>query len=703
MMRSKTGLSTVGTMLLAVILGASTFALKAQTTEEPEFKAPSWWFGGAAAANFNFYRGSTQNLNNAFTSPVAFHDGFGVGLFAGPVIEYHKADSRFGFMLAGGYDNRSGKFDQVITPCNCPADLDAKLSYISIEPSLRIAPFKNGFYLFGGPRFALNLDKSFTYQLGINPDYPEQLATPAVKGDFSNSRDEMISMQAGVGYDIPLTSKVNRTQVVISPFVALLPYFGQSPRSIETWNITTLRGGAIVKFGVGKRNNFDEQQAKAERAEKNEKATEKTVVAEDAESDESSTAAAAVIASSGKSKVDFSVTSPEYVPSQREVKEFFPLANYVFFDLGSTEIPKRYKQLNKAEVAEFREDRIDLFTPEDLSGSSVRQMTVYYNVLNILGIRMKKYPNATLHFVGSSDKGISDAKAMAESVKDYIVTMFEVDPTRITTAGQIQPTIPSEQLGGTEELVRLREEDRRVSIESSSPEMLLKYQTDPNSRLSAVEIKESLQAPIESYVGFEADGSDAEFTSWSLELSDEQGKVRTYGPFETESVAIAGKVILGNRPEGKFKATMIGTPKRNSPEVIREDEFNLIQWTPTKTDVSNKYSVIYNFNETNAILMYDNYIREEIVPNIPKNGTVIIHGHTDDIGDFKNNQRLSLARANNVKNTIQRELTARGRTDVSFKTFGFGENSNTTLFENKYPEGRLYNRSVVIEVVPPKK
>jgi hypothetical protein len=28
------------------------------------------------------------------------------------------------------------------------------------------------------------LDKSFTYQLGINPAYPDQEATPAVKGDF---------------------------------------------------------------------------------------------------------------------------------------------------------------------------------------------------------------------------------------------------------------------------------------------------------------------------------------------------------------------------------------------------------------------------------------------------------------------------------------------------------------------------------------
>jgi hypothetical protein len=36
--------------------------------------------------------------------------------------------------------------------------------------------FKSNFYLYGGPRLAFNLDKSFTYQLGINPAYPDQEA-----------------------------------------------------------------------------------------------------------------------------------------------------------------------------------------------------------------------------------------------------------------------------------------------------------------------------------------------------------------------------------------------------------------------------------------------------------------------------------------------------------------------------------------------
>jgi hypothetical protein len=42
-------------------------------------------------------------------------------------------------MLQAGYDSRKGDFDQVITACDCPADLSTDLSYITVEPSLRFA------------------------------------------------------------------------------------------------------------------------------------------------------------------------------------------------------------------------------------------------------------------------------------------------------------------------------------------------------------------------------------------------------------------------------------------------------------------------------------------------------------------------------------------------------------------------------------
>ncbi len=198
----------------------------AQQTQELKYAKPSWFFGVAGAANFNFYRGSTNQLNASFTPPATFHDGDGVGLFVAPLLEYRPANSKWGVMLQAGYDSRKGTFEQVETACDCPADLTTKLSYITVEPSLRFAPFKSNLYLYGGPRLAFNLDKSFAYQLGINPAYPNQAASPEVTGDLDNIEKTLISMQIGAGYDIPLSSDTNKTQFILSPFVSFQPYFG---------------------------------------------------------------------------------------------------------------------------------------------------------------------------------------------------------------------------------------------------------------------------------------------------------------------------------------------------------------------------------------------------------------------------------------------------------------------------------------------
>ncbi len=234
-------------ILSALIVTVIQAPLQAQ---EARFSTPSWWFGIAAGANMNYYRGSTQELNAALTVPVAFHDGKGTGLYLAPLVEFHRPHTMLGMMLQVGYDSRKGSFEQVTTPCNCPADLSSNLSYITVEPSLRLAPFRSKFYLYAGPRFAFDMQKSFTYQLGSNPGLPAQAANPAIKDDFDNVKKTQVSAQVGAGYDI-LTSQNKQTVFVLSPFVSFQPYLGQSPRSTETWNVTTFRAGIAFKLGRG--------------------------------------------------------------------------------------------------------------------------------------------------------------------------------------------------------------------------------------------------------------------------------------------------------------------------------------------------------------------------------------------------------------------------------------------------------------------
>ncbi len=636
----------------------------------PQYTRPSWWFGLAGGGNLNFYNGSTQRLTADLVAPVAFHQGLGLGLFVAPLVEYHKPTSNWGLMLQAGYDSRRGTYNQEFSPCNCPRDLKTKVSYITAEPSLRFAPFKSNFYLFAGPRVAYNLQKSFVYKQGTNPAYPDQVADPDIKGDLSSMKPFLISGQVGLGYDIQLSSASHKTSWVISPFASFHPYFGQSPRTIETWNVTTLRAGIAVKLGRGHE-----------------------IPAAPVEIVRTPVIAPMI----PDPVIEFSTNAPANIAVQRNIREVFPLRNYVFFDLGSTELPARYVKLRPDQVQTFEEKQVPVFTPKNLAGRSDRQMVVYYNILNILGDRMVKMPATTITLVGSSEQGPSDGLAMATTVQKYLVDVFKIDPKRIKVMGNRKPAIPSQQ-GGSRELALLKEGDRRVTIESGSPLLLMEFTNGAAAPLKPVEIMTVQDAPLDSYVTFNAKGAE-KLTSWSLEVTDKAGVVQKFGPYTDEKVSIPGKAILGTTEEGDYTMTMIGTTETG--HTIRKYSFaHLVLWKPAVDQEVRRYSVIYEFDESKTISLYEKYLTDVVVPKIPVNGTVIIHGYTDVIGDEGHNKGLSLARANDVKGIMEAALAKAGRKDVKFDVYGFGEDLDHALFNNTYPEERFYNRSVMIDLVP---
>jgi len=541
--------------------------------------------------------------------------------------------------------------------------LSTTISYISIEPSVRFAPFSDGFYIFGGPRigfnWALNLPKSstsdektFVYTQGSNF---------ASKAEFNDMRETVFSGQIGIGYDIALVSPNDRSQVNLSPFISYQPYFGQEPRSSKSWAVSTLRVGVGIKFGSG---------AVISRSEP-------AVVERD---------------------VQFSVRAPKAVPAKRRVRETFPLRNYVFFEAGSTEIPNRYVALTKDQAASFKEEQLQEVQPINMTGRSLRQMTVYYNILNILGDRMKRNPGTVISLSGASEKGPEHGKARAETIKRYLVEVFGIEDSRITTEGRDKPRIPSETPGGTKELALLRAGDRRVDIESNSPEMMIQVGGGPHYMLKPVQIVAVVEDPLDSQVLFDVFGAKEVLASWSLEITDEQGKVQRFGPSTREHENISGNTILGDRSQGDYKVVMLGETKRgkfvrkeNSIHLVRRDE-------PLKEAV--RFSILFDFDKSKTIASYEKFLTDIVTPLIPDSGIVIIHGHTDIVGEEEYNNNLSIERAQDAQNIIEHAISNSDKRGITFETFGFGENLQYAPFENYFPEERFYNRTVIIDIVP---
>ncbi len=398
----------------------------------------------------------------------------------------------------------------------------------------------------------------------------------------------------------------------------------------------------------------------------------------------------------------FTVNSPKNIPTKHRVRETFPLRNYVFFDIGSTQIPDRYVLLDKSQVKDFKEDQLEVFTPKRLSGRSSRQMIVYYNVLNILGDRLGKKPAATIKLVGSSESGTADGRLMAESVKKYLVDVFAISPTRIRIEGREKPKLPSGKEGQVTDFKLVSEGNRRVSIESTSPAILMEFQSGPNAPLKPVELNTVIDAPLDSYVSFNVPEAKAKFTSWSVEVSDEKGLIQNLGPYTEEKVSVPGKDILGTRTSGNFKMTMTGKTKSGS--MVKQDTtVRMVLWTPSTSEQAMRFSIIYEFMDSVAIKIYENYLTDIVMPKIPENGNVLIHGYTDIIGEELYNKNLSLARAKDVLDILSNALAKAGRNDVQFGVTSFGENEKKSPFENKTPEERFYNRTVIVDIFPENK
>ncbi|WP_243732464.1 OmpA family protein [Pedobacter metabolipauper] len=636
------------TIICCLMLLLVQINVKAQTGQ------PTWWFGISGAANGNFFDGTTQKLNNSLLVPTAFHKGDGVRPFGSILVEY-RPGSIWGGALNLGYDGRGGKFKDVVAPCNCPATLKTNTSYLTIEPSLRFSPGGGNFYLFAGPRVGLNLQKDFNYT---------QLKQANTDAEFSEMRKTLISGQVGMGYDIQMSSKTSTTKFVISPFVSYHPYFGQDVRNIESWSMTTVRAGIALKLGKGK------------------KAIEK----------EETVPAVIPVAD-----VNFAVRAPKAILVKRMVTETLPLLNYVFFDEGSAQVPSRYITLSKDQATGFKEEQLQQESAENSAGRSARQLAVYYNVINIIGDRMRANPSSSITLSGASLKGPAEGRSFAVSIKKYLVETFGIQDTRIATNGRTKPLIPSEQPGGTKELTLLRSGDRRVDIQSSSPELMMEVGGD---MMKPIQISATQSDPTDSHVIFTVEKANEVLKSYTIDLTDQNGTVQHFGPFTKGQESIPGKTILGSNATGDYKVVMLGTTKGGA--TIRKESNVHLDAQQELLETGMRYSILFNFNKANTIATYEQFLINVVTPLITDGSTVIIHGHTDIVGPEDYNYELSLKRAKEAQQIIETALTKAGKTNVKFETNGFGEATDRSPFENNRPEERFYNRTVIIDIAPAK-
>lgn len=373
-----------------------------------------------------------------------------------------------------------------------------------------------------------------------------------------------------------------------------------------------------------------------------------------------------------------------------EIEEFFltrthPLLNYVFFDENSADIPKRYSRITDSEKADYSFKQL----------FNKKTMEVYYEILNIVGKRLKFYPQATLELIGcNSDQNLEAnntalSQKRADAVKQYLVSNWGIDPERITTKAQNLPDNPSninEQDG--------IEENRRVEMIANMPEIFepmlindtLRTSNPPHIRFKPV-IKSDVGVSkwkITTFQNgrelrvFSGTGDVPKSVDWDLELEKEQDFIpKLDKPLQYRLQVVDNDNKVWESPVQELPVEQV-TVEYKIENVLPDKEFDV-------------YAMIgfgYNQAELND---RNTHIADKAKRRLRSHSTTTITGYSDRLGNEIANQKLAQRRAYTVAEYLglDPEKTARG----------LGEKK--LLYDNNYPEGRFYSRTVIISIVTP--
>ncbi len=611
-----------------------------------------WRFGVNLALQYNMaglgYQLLSQPNGQNFV-PFVRNDGTGIAPFFGLFGEYNST-SFWGAQLRINYDSRNASIVDDQTNPSSPSKFDTYLSYLTFEPLFRIHFTKRpGLHAFAGPLLALNLSKTI-----------KQTSTPATGDlDLPGAVGFTYGVTTGFGYDIPISERKNDQQFFLSPFVEFSYIVNQRETSFpafqnsfdDVWSTPSIRGGVRLTLGLM------------------------------AETDQ--------LIVSNNTNLLFSLFAPSGVYSKRTYDERFPLLPYVFFDKGNTDIPSRYAKLSSGDAANFSEKNMYDADQTKIATGTIKERNnmladIYYNVMNIYASRLRDNPSAKLILTGS-DPNSGDDRTMADNVKNYMVSSFGLDPARIDVKDQDMPKYPSGTARTPAEFKPLiDQENRRVAIEIS-----------PSNLDSMIKIVSVDSTPIENEMSLNIDES-SNIQSWTVQIKG-QGVNQSFGPFSGNDAEINAKSILGNLDKGRYTAVVNAT--RNDGQVYtQEKEFELSR--KNETSRSQAFRAIFRYGDADAVKNYETTIKNEIVPKITDGSRIYVIGHTDNIGKPDVNQKLSVQRAKEIRDILDRNLKSAGKR-ATIQSYGFGaDDSEHSILSNQTPEGRHYNRCVVIEVIP---
>ncbi len=376
--------------------------------------------------------------------------------------------------------------------------------------------------------------------------------------------------------------------------------------------------------------------------------------------------------------------------------EIFPLLNYIFFDLGSPEIPARYRMFESKD-SEYKKAFADTTIP----GGTLDK---YYHILNIYGYRMLQNPDAKLEIIGCNDgttpeeKRAGLSKERAENVYNYLKNIWGISEDRLKLKARGKPDVISnlkDSLG--------IQENRRVELICKEWDVRKPvFEKDAKKQPQPVDMHYTLKNGIEDVLVVDR---RIEITKggkpWNT-LND----VGLTDPKKLWDWRKAGAEEGLGYPQNEepYEAQLIVTTKSGAECVSDPVKIPVMQVSTemkkvdkTQDSTMERYSLIlFPFDRSDAGPLNERIMNDYVYERIQPTSKVKVIGHTDVVGLYDHNQRLSERRSATVEKGIKRKTKGKyGELIVE----AVGEDE--PLYDNSLPEGRFYNRTVQVVIRTP--
>lgn len=421
-----------------------------------------------------FSEGSGKGFSIGASWELPLPNGFFIGLKAGYGVLSGTLTSFEPTIVRVDSLPVSGEFEHII---------NAYISEILIEPYFSYNVF-GGLELFAGGHAGILAGMSFDQEERITKptDRGVFLDTKTrvrnrVSGDIPDAKSVYSSIFGGVNYSLPLNK--NKSLFLV-PEISYMLGMSDLVKNLE-WKIQAFQMGLSVKYRPEKKievkRSFERKQqiikidtaqaitdASSKRFFRN--GIEKSLEFRDHIGDTVVTTLRITRTDTLfipiRPKVEIKSSTPLIYMSTQYVSQTFPILPSVFFGKDSTEISSFYD----------RPENISIF---DVNKLVINPVVYHKNILNIIGLRMKNFPESKITLYGyadsSSEKSSCNlARSRSESIRRFLVSVWGVDSSRIEFGKSSKNCVPPEPTMSKNDSGYA--DNRRVEIQTDDEHLL---------------------------------------------------------------------------------------------------------------------------------------------------------------------------------------------------------------------------------------